>query len=77
MIVAARKPFDEIKTMVKGYQNSAIKAGLMAEEFKMPLTDGLQMVQVPCTGKVDMDYILTAFEEGADGVLVLGCHGGN
>ena len=49
----------------------------MAEEFKMPLTDGLQMVQVPCTAKVDMDYIMTAFEEGANGVLVQGCHGGN
>jgi coenzyme F420-reducing hydrogenase delta subunit/Pyruvate/2-oxoacid:ferredoxin oxidoreductase delta subunit len=58
-------------------QNSALEAGRMAADFKMPLPEGLQMVQVPCAGKVDLDYILTAFVEGADGVLVMTCHPGN
>ena len=58
-------------------QNSAVEAGQMAQEFKMKLPQGLQIVQVPCAGKVDLDYILTAFVEGADGVLVLTCHNGN
>lgn len=58
-------------------QNSALEAGLMAQEFKMGLPDALQIVQVPCAGKVDLDYILTAFVEGADAVLVLACHPGN
>ncbi|NHJ14284.1 MAG: hydrogenase iron-sulfur subunit [Candidatus Thorarchaeota archaeon] len=31
-------------------------------------------IQVPCTGRLDTEIILTAFEEGADGVAVIGCH---
>ena len=58
-------------------QNSALEAGRMARDFKMELPEGLQIVQVPCAGKVDLDYILTAFVEGADAVLVLACHPGN
>jgi coenzyme F420-reducing hydrogenase delta subunit/Pyruvate/2-oxoacid:ferredoxin oxidoreductase delta subunit len=58
-------------------QNSALEAGAMAEQFGMPLPVGLKTIQVPCAGKVDIEYILTAFAEGADGVLVLACHTGN
>lgn len=31
-------------------------------------------IRVPCSGKVDMQYVIAAFEEGADGVLIGGCH---
>jgi heterodisulfide reductase subunit A-like polyferredoxin/coenzyme F420-reducing hydrogenase delta subunit len=58
-------------------QNSALEAGEMAQAFKMELPEGLQVVKVPCAGKVDLDYILTAFVEGAGGVLVMACHTGN
>lgn len=58
-------------------QNSALEAGVMADTFHMPLPAGLKMIQVPCAGKVDIEYILNAFAEGADGVLVLACHFGN
>ncbi|MDR0477228.1 MAG: hydrogenase iron-sulfur subunit [Desulfobulbaceae bacterium] len=34
---------------------------------------GVKIVRVPCTGKVDAKHLLTAFEKGADGVLVAGC----
>ncbi len=58
-------------------QNSALEAGIMADKFNMPLPAGLKMIQVPCAGKVDIEYIMNAFTEGADGVLVLACHIGN
>ena len=34
----------------------------------------LRAVRVPCSGRVSPELILRAFEQGADGVLVLGCH---
>ncbi len=34
----------------------------------------LRAVRVPCSGRVAPELILRAFDEGADGVLVLGCH---
>jgi coenzyme F420-reducing hydrogenase delta subunit len=49
----------------------------MARIFGRSLPEGLQMIKVPCAGKVDVDYILTAFRAGADGVLVLACHKDN
>ena len=58
-------------------QNSAFEAGKMAEAFNMPLPAGLKIIKVPCAGKVDVDYILSAFVNGADGVLVMTCHNGN
>ena len=58
-------------------QNSAYEAGQMARLFGSSLPEGLQMIKVPCAGKVDVDHILTAFEAGADGVLILACHKDN
>jgi heterodisulfide reductase subunit A-like polyferredoxin/coenzyme F420-reducing hydrogenase delta subunit len=58
-------------------QNSAHEASQMALMFGRSLPVGLQMIKVPCAGKVDVDYILTALEAGADGVVVLACHKDN
>ena len=58
-------------------ENSAAEAAEAARQFGMPLPDKLSIVQVPCAGKVDMQYILSAFREGAAGVLVAACHNGN
>jgi F420-non-reducing hydrogenase iron-sulfur subunit len=37
----------------------------------------VKIVQVPCTGKVDVLYILKSFQSGADGVYVAGCMEGD
>lgn len=36
-----------------------------------------RIVRVPCTGRIDPILALKAFEKGADGVLVSGCHPGD
>jgi len=38
---------------------------------------GFRVVRVPCTGRVDPLLVLKAFEKGADGVLISGCHPGD
>jgi heterodisulfide reductase subunit A-like polyferredoxin/coenzyme F420-reducing hydrogenase delta subunit len=58
-------------------QRSAYQAMGLAVELGHTLPPGLQVVRVPCAGKVDVDYILKAFETGADGVMVMGCHEDN
>jgi coenzyme F420-reducing hydrogenase delta subunit len=58
-------------------QNSGLEAARMAASFGMPLPKGLKTVAVPCAGKVDIDYVMHALAEGADGVVVMACHHGN
>ncbi len=33
----------------------------------------MRVIQVPCTGRVDLLHLLRAIEDGADGVYVAGC----
>jgi F420-non-reducing hydrogenase iron-sulfur subunit len=33
-------------------------------------------IRVMCSGRVDPQFVLKAFREGADGVLIAGCHPG-
>ncbi|MBD3226943.1 MAG: hydrogenase iron-sulfur subunit [Candidatus Lokiarchaeota archaeon] len=37
----------------------------------------IKVIRVMCSGRVDPVFILRAFELGADGVLVAGCHPGD
>ncbi len=39
----------------------------------MQYPPNLRIIEVPCTGKVDIIHLLMAFEYGADGVIVVGC----
>jgi len=36
----------------------------------------LRVVRLLCTGRMDPHFILEAYKEGADGIMVLGCHPG-
>lgn len=36
-----------------------------------------RLIRVPCTGRIDPVFIIKAFENGADGVLISGCHPGD
>jgi len=44
-------------------------AGIMRLEYPV----NVRIILVPCTGRVDVLHILTAFERGADGVMLAGC----
>ena len=48
-----------------------------AGALRLQYPPNVKLVRLPCTGKTDVGYILKAFEEGADGVYVVGCSIGN
>ena len=51
----------------------AYAAADLAGAKRMQYPANIRIVHAPCTGKVEMEHILQAFEEGADGVLIAGC----
>jgi coenzyme F420-reducing hydrogenase delta subunit len=46
----------------------------MAGELGMSLPEGLDIIRVPCAGRIDAFHMIQALENGADGVLVFACH---
>jgi len=48
---------------------AADAAGTMGMEYP----ENVRIIRVPCTGRVDALHIVTAFKEGADGVIISGC----
>jgi F420-non-reducing hydrogenase iron-sulfur subunit len=49
----------------------------MAGTARMQYAPNVHVIRVNCSGRVDPSFILKAFSEGADGVLVAGCHPGD
>ncbi len=41
---------------------------------RLKVAPNLRAIRVPCSGRVAPEIIMRAFDQGADGVLVLGCH---
>lgn len=46
----------------------------LAGTSRLPMATNVRIVRLPCTGRIDPLFILKAFERGADGVIVSGCH---
>ena len=44
---------------------------------RMPYPPNVSIVRVNCTGEITADMILSAFENGADGILIGGCRAGH
>ena len=42
-----------------------------------PYPPNLSVIRVMCSGRVDPQFVLEAFREGADGVMILACHPGD
>ena len=52
-------------------------AGDSAGAERITYPANVKIIRLPCTGKVDIEYIMKAFEQGADGVYVIACTIGN
>ena len=49
----------------------------LAGTSRLKYDANIRVLRLPCTGRIDPLFILKAFERGADGVLVSGCHPGD
>ncbi len=60
---------------------TCIYCGYMAADtagsLRIEYPANVKLVRLPCTGKTDIQYLLDAFDQGADGVYVVACNLGN
>ncbi len=49
----------------------------LAGTSRLPYAANIRIIKLPCTGRIEPLLVLKAFEGGADGVLVSGCHPGD
>jgi coenzyme F420-reducing hydrogenase delta subunit len=50
----------------------AYAAADLAGSMRLEYPPAIKVVELPCSGKLDPAYVLRAFEDGADGILVAG-----
>jgi coenzyme F420-reducing hydrogenase delta subunit/ferredoxin len=49
----------------------------LAGTSRMTYAPNVRVLMVPCTGRIDVSFVIRAFLQGADGVIVSGCHPGD
>jgi F420-non-reducing hydrogenase iron-sulfur subunit len=49
----------------------------LAGTSRMQMPPNVRIIRVNCTGRIDITFILDALYQGADGVLISGCHPGD
>lgn len=52
------------------------RAADLAGTSRMKYAPNMRAIRVMCSGRVDPQFVLKALREGADGVLIAGCHPG-
>ena len=72
-ILAQIEAMEEGRIVVFCCAESAYHAADRAGMLKMAYPSQVRIIPVPCAGRVDTLHILKAFENGAAGVLVMGC----
>ncbi len=51
----------------------AYAAADLAGSMRLQYPSNVRVLRLPCTGKIEVNYLLAAFERGIDGVIVAGC----
>jgi F420-non-reducing hydrogenase iron-sulfur subunit len=49
----------------------------MAGSAQTPYPPNVHVIRLMCSGRIEPEFVLDAFRQGADGVLILGCHLGD
>ncbi|MCD6262517.1 MAG: hydrogenase iron-sulfur subunit [Deltaproteobacteria bacterium] len=53
--------------------NCASSAAGISHKLNETLPENVEVIQVPCTGRIEVLHMLKPFENGADGVYIAGC----
>jgi len=61
-----------IQILAFACEHCAYAAADLAGSLRIQYPPEIKIVQLPCTGKLDVLMLLQAFEEGVDGVMVAG-----
>ena len=51
----------------------AYAAADLSGSMRLQYPPNVRIIRTPCTGRLEVEYYMRAFENGADGVLVAGC----
>jgi F420-non-reducing hydrogenase iron-sulfur subunit len=65
------------KIIVFACHYCAYSAADMAGSARIQYPASVRIIRTPCTGRLEIDFFLKAFENGIDGVLVAGCEEGS
>jgi F420-non-reducing hydrogenase iron-sulfur subunit len=49
----------------------------LAGTSRLHYAPNIRIIRVMCSGRIEPTFILKAFQQGADGVLICGCHPGD
>ena len=49
----------------------------LAGTSKMKYAPNIRIIRIMCSGRIEPTFVLKAFKEGADGILICGCHPGD
>lgn len=49
----------------------------LAGTNRLEYPSNVRIIRLPCTGRIDFNLLIKAFEAGADAILVSGCHPGD
>ncbi len=49
----------------------------LAGTSRIKYASNVRVIRIMCSGRVDPTFVLKSFQEGADGVLICGCHPGD
>ena len=72
-------PSDNYEPKIVGFLCNwcAYQGADLAGTSRMAYAPNVRIVRVMCTGRIDPTFVLKAFNSGADGVIIAGCHPGD
>ncbi len=65
-------PEEPLQIVAYCCEHCAYAAADLAGGLRMPHPPDIKIVQLPCTGRMDVLLALQAFESGIDGLMVVG-----